>query len=43
VPFAPNGRRFREWVRVQRRDTERWTRLIDEAHAFVANSRAGRL
>ncbi len=35
-PFAPNGRRFREWVRVVERDAGQWRDLIDEARGFVA-------
>jgi len=37
-PFAPAGRRFREWaaVPVERRRT--WRRLLEEALAFVAGS-----
>lgn len=34
-PFAPNGRRFREWVLFTDRDAERWADLIDEAKVFV--------
>ncbi|MEM7134054.1 MAG: hypothetical protein AAF702_47625 [Chloroflexota bacterium] len=33
--FAPNGRRFREWVAITERDAERWETLIDEARLFV--------
>jgi hypothetical protein len=35
VPFAPNGRVFREWARVPDRDPERWSELIDDALAFA--------
>jgi len=35
VPFAPNGRTFREWARIPDRDSERWSELIDEALAFA--------
>jgi len=35
IAFAPNGRRFREWARVPRRDPARWRRLIDEALEFA--------
>jgi hypothetical protein len=35
-PFAPSGRTFREWVLIDDRDPDRWTALIDEAHAFVS-------
>ncbi|HEX4704347.1 MAG TPA: hypothetical protein VH352_19630 [Pseudonocardiaceae bacterium] len=34
-PFAPAGRTFREWVRIDDRDETRWTELIDEARRFV--------
>ena len=35
LPFAPAGRRFREWVHVPERDEELWQALLDEARAFV--------
>ena len=35
VAFAPNGRTFREWARVPRRDLSRSRGLIDEALAFA--------
>lgn len=35
-PFSPNGRRFREWVRVVERDAGRWETLIAEAETFVS-------
>ena len=35
VPFAPNGRTFREWARVPQRDPAGWRRLIDEALDFA--------
>ncbi|HET9143417.1 hypothetical protein [Actinophytocola sp.] len=38
-PFAPAGRTFREWVRIDDRDHTRWTALIDEARAFVSGQR----
>lgn len=34
--FAPNGRRFREWVAITRRDAQRWEELLAEAQDFVA-------
>lgn len=34
-PFAPAGRRFREWVRIEIRDQERWARLLEESRSFV--------
>lgn len=33
--FAPNGRRFREWVLVKERNATLWTALIAEAKNFV--------
>jgi hypothetical protein len=30
-PFAPNGRRFREWVTIPARSSRRWATLLDEA------------
>jgi hypothetical protein len=38
VAFAPNGRRFREWARVPRRDPARWRELIDEALGFARST-----
>ncbi len=38
VPFAANGRTFREWARVPKRDRDRWSQLIDEALAFARSS-----
>jgi len=35
LPFAPAGRRFREWVQVPGRDEELWHALLSEARAFV--------
>jgi hypothetical protein len=35
IAFAPNGRTFREWARIQDRDPARWRRMIDEALAFA--------
>lgn len=35
--FAPAGRRFREWVRIEERDRERWAELLEEARTFVAH------
>ena len=34
-PFAPAGRKFREWVLVADRDTNHWEELLAEAHSFV--------
>ncbi len=34
-PFAPAGRRFREWVLIADRDADRWQKLLAEARAFV--------
>jgi hypothetical protein len=33
--FAPNGRRFREWIAVTDRDEDRWALLLIEARDFV--------
>lgn len=35
LPFAPAGRRFREWVHVPGRDSKLWQTLLDEGRAFV--------
>ena len=35
LPFAPAGRRFREWVHVPSRDADLWQALLDEGRAFV--------
>jgi hypothetical protein len=35
-PFAPAGRRFREWATVTERDGGRWKHLLDEARRFVS-------
>jgi hypothetical protein len=34
--FAPNGRVFREWVRIPEPERDVWERLLAEAHAFAA-------
>ncbi len=34
-PFAPAGRRFREWAAVSSRLSRTWRRLLEEAVAFV--------
>lgn len=39
ITFAPNGRRFREWVTILGRDPEQWRTFINEGHAFVAGQR----
>lgn len=36
-PFAPAGRRFKEWVVVEKRDFELWQALFDEAYEFVGD------
>ena len=33
--FAPAGRKFKEWVRVEDRDADRWEQLLSEALVFV--------
>src|SRR5688500_8403556 len=35
-PFAPNGRVFREWVRLPEPDPNVWERLLAEARDFAA-------
>ncbi len=34
-PFAPAGRRFKEWVVVPRKHARLWAELMREAKAFV--------
>ncbi len=34
--FAPNGRKFREWVLIQDRDEAVWATLLAEAREFIA-------
>ncbi|MDA1062420.1 MAG: hypothetical protein O2895_05895 [Chloroflexi bacterium] len=36
LPFAPAGRRFKEWVQIPGRDAELWEGLLHEAREFVA-------
>jgi len=36
IPFAPNGRVFREWAAIPNPEPELWDDLLHEAHAFVA-------
>lgn len=40
LPFAPAGRRFREWVQIPGRDEDLWQALLDEARAFVGGKSA---
>jgi hypothetical protein len=35
-PFAPAGRRFREWAAIPYNRSRSWRKLLDEAHDFVA-------
>lgn len=35
-PFAPAGRRFREWATIPYARSRTWKKLLDEAHDFVA-------
>lgn len=35
-PFAPSGRRFRQWASIGPRRFETWSARLDEALAFVA-------
>ena len=34
-PFAPNGRRFKEWVLIPSRDEATWLAFMQEARRFV--------
>jgi hypothetical protein len=36
-PFAPAGRRFREWAAVPESRSRTWKRLLDEALAFATD------
>jgi len=36
-PFAPNGRVFREWVKIPDFDAKRWAALMAEAQRFAAS------
>lgn len=36
-PFAPAGRRFREWAAVPFSRSRSWEQLLDEAHTFVGS------
>ena len=36
-PFAPAGRRFREWAAIPTTRTRAWRKLIDEAHQHVSS------
>ncbi len=40
LPFAPAGRRFREWVQIPGRNVELWEALLNEARAFVGGESA---
>ena len=35
LPFAPAGRKFKEWAALPKEQSRRWRRLIAEAKAFV--------
>jgi hypothetical protein len=39
LPFAPNGRVFREWAACPIPDPEEWAALLGEARAFVSGNR----
>jgi hypothetical protein len=41
APFAPNGRRFREWVLIERFDEAEWASLLEEARGFVTGQPGG--
>jgi hypothetical protein len=34
-PFAPAGRRFKEWALITSRDEDQWETLLHDAMAFV--------
>lgn len=36
IPFAPNGRQFKEWIQIADRNRNTWLSLMEEAMAFVA-------
>jgi hypothetical protein len=36
IPFAPNGRTFREWAAIPRANRKRWIATLDEARNFVS-------
>jgi len=36
LPFAPNGRVFREWAAISQPNRKRWTAMLTEALGFVA-------
>jgi hypothetical protein len=38
APFAPNGRRFREWVSIPVPDVELWEQVLTEAHQFAGRA-----
>ena len=37
-PFAPAGRRFRQWATVPAQQTENWAPLLDEARTFACTT-----
>ncbi len=39
-PFAPAGRRFREWAAIPHDRARSWKGLLDEAFEFAVNRRA---
>ncbi|MEM1246197.1 MAG: hypothetical protein AAGK22_07480 [Acidobacteriota bacterium] len=38
LPFAPAGRKFKEWVALPKGQSRRWRRLIADAREFVGGS-----
>ncbi|HZD03214.1 MAG TPA: hypothetical protein VFA46_24375 [Actinomycetes bacterium] len=36
LPFAPNGRVFREWIAFPVADRDEWAALLDEARTFTS-------
>lgn len=39
APFAPNGRRFKEWTSIGSRDERLWATLTEEALAFATGNK----
>jgi hypothetical protein len=37
VPFAPAGRRFRQWAAIPARYAESWPALLEEAHRYAGD------
>jgi hypothetical protein len=43
VPFAPNGRTFKEWAAFPDPDRKQWAAVLDEARRFVSGEAAQQL